>query len=232
MVNLIGNLFNKEPYKTYLSEDLDIGYTLYGPTLGLAGTITATEKVVFINTIIVIVRRLYDGASFFFNWFAFRPHHYSGNQKFEIDLKMPSKFIVAAHQAHTFNILFSDQNQYSIMNSDLKILKQRWEDVLEKFSIPFGSPESTRLFGEFLKREDITPHYDRLLKSCFWEEGNYALLLSINPQEAKNCTELHRLFALTGEDVRALRMNTPMIIADLCRQPDIRYHTVQSKLKI
>ncbi len=231
MANLFGNFFQKEQLKNHLSGTLEVGYTQFGPTLGLSGTLTTLENVVFINNISILVKRLADSATAQFNWFAFRPHRFSTSRDFGIDLKMPSKFLVAPATPYAYNILFSDQNQYAGMNPTIKMIKNRWEESLEHFVQNPGSFDMFKVFEEFLRKEEIARSYTQLLDFCYWVEGPYAINIIFVSKESRTLLEVQKTFSLNTNDVQGLRNNAGMIIADVCRQMDITYSIAQVPLK-
>ena len=231
MPNPLGKFFKKEHLRNHLLGSIEIGYTQYGPTIGLSGTLTTVEKVVFINNITILVKRLSDGATSQFNWFAFRPHRFSANRDLGVELKMPSKFLVSPATPYAYNILFSDQNQYSAMNPTIKMIKNRWEETLEKFCQSPGNFDIFKVFENFLKEERMANYYSQLVDFCYWEEGAHAISILFISKENQPLLEMQKSFTLSVKDVQDLRRNAGMIIADICKQMDITYSLVQAPLK-
>jgi len=217
------NFFQKPHLKNHLSETLEVGYTQFGPTLGIAGTLTAVDNVTFIHNILLVIQRLYDGSHYQFNWLAFRPHRFKLTFDWGIDFKAPSKFLLTPASPFTYNILFSDQNQYSRINPTLKLVKAEWETAQDKLALNAGPAQRTKLFEEFTRRQETLAAHGQLVHSCYWEEGSYALSAIFVDKDNKPILEAQRLFKLTHADVEQLKNNAGMIVADICGQPQITY---------
>ncbi len=217
---------NKPNLTNYISGVVEIGYSQYGPTLALAGNMTAVHKVIFIYNISLEVRRKGSSGKFNFNWFAFRPHKFNMGGFSGIDMKMASKFTVSPSESHSYNILFSDLDRYAEMSLFLKQLKKGWEKGLES-SIQAASPQSIQnLFEDFAKQNPVINATQQLHKMCYWQEGEYNVKIKINLHDLGETLDVEKYFSLTALDAENLRANAPTIVADLCKQPRIVYNYV------
>jgi len=233
MVNPFGKLFQKQAIRTHLSDTLEVGYNQFGPTLGVEGSIAALDKLVFVNNISILVTRLRDKATLPFSWLAMRPHRFKLGRDLGIDLKMPDKFLVTPAKPFAFNILFTDQNQYKVMNPSLKLIQQYWECFWSPTENPQekSSPNPQKRFEDFIKNSDIGGLHSKLQKLCYWDAGEYALNFFLIDRDAKPIQEIQKLFSLNAEDAKTLRENSATILADLCGQTDISYSFAQVPLR-
>jgi len=217
--------------KTYLSDRIEVGYTQFGPILGIAGTMTTQNKIVFVYHIKIDIEHLGDETHHPFDWFSFRPHEFRVGSFTGIGSKMASKFMVAPDRPFQYNIVFSDQRRYAEIKNNLKTIKMEWDYVLADAAKSSKETTYQELFQRFLQMPDIVEATAFLREMSYWREGNYSAKILITTQENKPPMEIDKSFALTNQDAQSLEENALPIIADLCRQPDILYNTSSPALK-
>ena len=231
MDNPFKKIFGQPALHSHLAEKVEIGYSQFGPTLKLAGTLSARDHVTFVNNISLSLLRHTDGAMFIFNWFAFLSSSATTNSETGQDFKMPAKFLISPATPFQYNILFVDQLHYTEMNPILKFLKQNWEIAVEKLPLTATPTDYLRLFESYLKMNFVQEGHSKLIKFCYWEAGEYELNIVFLTREDRPLLELKKSFVLEEADISALKKNSAMIMAELCHQPRISYFSAQAKLK-
>ena len=105
LVYIFRRIFRRARVELYTTELVEIGYSNFGPTIGLYGTITTLNKDSFVSNISLLVRRERDRAEHRFNWLAFRSNQITISPASQIAFELPSGFIITPTQPHRYNIL-------------------------------------------------------------------------------------------------------------------------------
>jgi hypothetical protein len=93
----------------YVTGFLEIGFSEFGPTLAIDGTLRAHHKDVFIKSIQVVVTKHKDNSQHTFDWLVFRPYRTSiGSQSESAFLEAASGFMVSPDSPKRVCIVFSD----------------------------------------------------------------------------------------------------------------------------
>jgi len=221
---------NKANLNNHISNHIEISFTKHGPTLGLSGVLTSFSHVVFVQNIALNLLRKKDNQQYLFDWFAFRPTQYNIKGYSDIDLKMPTKFMVASNQSYKYNILFIDQNMYAEMNPYLKEIKRNWQKTLEQANFDIVVDKYQEIFDGFSRKEDALRPLQRLQELSYWEEGEYTVTIIITTRD-KKYLEMKKTFLLNKENLDILEQNSIVILHDLCKQPGVTYQTISSELK-
>jgi len=208
----------KPKLKHYVSSVIEVGFTQYGPTLVISGTLTTTSKVMFIQEISVILERKRDGSRHLLNWFAFLPHSYNFQGLKGIDLKMAAKFMVTP-EPYKYHIVFSDQDRYAYIKPVLTTIKEEWGKILQDH--PHQNQEE--LFAAFLQEPVAITSLKELQKMSYWETGEYDVIINVATVKPKQDFQVKKSFRMTEDDIRGLKHNPVIIAADLCKQPLANY---------
>ena len=216
--------------KNYISEKLEIGFSQNGPTLAIAGTLTASGSTIFINNISLLLSHKQDNTQCQFIWFAFRPHRFALSGYKGIELKAPLKFMVTPNAPHPYNILFYDQIRYAEMIPTLKKIRKGWEDLVRKNERVFTDTDYRILFERFILTEETSNCQNELEQLCYWKAGEYLLKTIIVPQNSKQLIEVQKKIFISSDDSLNLKKNASAVIADICRQATIPYVFVHPPL--
>jgi len=216
------DFFHKKALANYISPSVQIGFCQYGPTLSLAGRLSTSQKVIFVDHIDLSVKGPSETVPKKFDWFALQNNYFTASHSH--DIKTPSKFVIAAHEPYPYNIVFVDNERYSFMKSVISNIVSAWQVVGE---INPGT-SSSELFKKF-NSVPIAKEIDRILKSlCYWRPGKYRLLIDVFSQKESFSEE--KSFTLDEHGVDLLKQNSWNIVATTCHQPQVKYHTVDTAL--
>jgi hypothetical protein len=94
----------------YPTASIEIGFSSYGPTVGLLGTLRAQGRDVFVRRMRDHVVRLRDRAEHHFNWRAFRPHVIPLVPTAPQTLEIASSFLVTAQAPRQYNVFFASES--------------------------------------------------------------------------------------------------------------------------
>ncbi len=223
-VNIWRNFINKPRLSNDIFPTVEIGYSHYGPTFAIAGTLDAINSIVLINNICVEITNKNKKTSYFMDWFAFRPtQHVMGNFS-EINLTMTSKFTITPNKAYNYNLLFIDNGRFSQMKALLQAIKGAWAEYLVTIAKEkrFIRPET--LFPDFIKLPVVLDAAERLKTITCWEQGCYLIKIRITTKNPKQIFSFEKYFTLTPSDEQTLANNALNIIANICQQPHNPYN--------
>lgn len=217
-------LFQQKPFTNYISDKIDVGFHIYGPTLNLDGVISTPKKVCLIDYINITVKTPSEDAQKKFDWFALQPHS-AMSQKLEIT-NSPSKFVLPPGKPYNYYIMFADNDRYAEMKAVLLNVISLWQGTINAAK-PDTPPKT--LFQEFCDNP-MTQELNALLRRiCYWEAGTYHIDIGIATKNKTFVTK--KFFELNEPDVEKLKNNATHIIAGTCEQSDVDYHVVKVDLK-
>lgn len=226
---MVNPFTRKAKLKNHIANTIEIGFSQYGPTLGISGVLIALSHIILVEKISINLMHKTEGTQHIFDWFAFRPHQFTEISYSQFDLRTPSKFTVISTQPYKYNIIFSDYHQYTAMNPTLKKIRTSWEKRVEK-STPVSLEDYKNLFGNFTAGNWFSDFIRELQEMSYWEEGEYFVTTIISTESPKTYLELKKSFSLGLDDVENLKQNSFAIIADLCHQPGLKYNVTTATL--
>lgn len=149
LVGIFKLIFRRGRVELYTAEVVEVGYSSFGPTLGLYGTLTTLHKDSFVNNISLLVRRERDRAEHRFNWLAFRSNQFTFSSNSQIAFELPSGFIITPTQPHRYNIIFSDSEQYVQMAPSMRQIEEMWSEQVRAVLSSSPTPNYAALFHTF-----------------------------------------------------------------------------------
>ena len=227
---LFNKIFPQRGLKSHLSNTIEVGFNQYGPTLALSGSLMALSKVIFVHNIALYIYNKKEKTEHHFNWFAFRPHKFAAGGYKQIELEMPSKFMITVDKPHDYNILFFDQERYAYINPYLKRIKDYWSTALSNNALSANPYNAPSLVKSFLADRWTKNAVEQISKMMYWKPGEYLVKILVSTQNFHQPFEVNRSFTLSGTDVGGFEQNIGMIVHEICKQPNIFYHYAYSPL--
>jgi hypothetical protein len=198
----------------YKTGSLEIGFSLFGPTIAFIGTLRALNHDAFVEEVTAKVIRVKDKAEHDFRWIAFRPASIDITGRAPIEMEFASSFLVTPNSPRRLNILFNDERQLQDMTPTIQKYIAEWHkcaygDTTSGANKVFdpSSDQKSECVNKF-KQETISAEtYGSLLSKFYWEPGNYSL--SIEAVVAKpNGPMIRRYdFQVTEGDSEGLKLN-------------------------
>ena len=223
--------FRKPKISIYESGNIEIGFSNFGQTIGLNGTLRVLKKSSFIKNMSLDVTRERDSAKHTFNWRVFRPLTFTINpQPSSTPIEIASSFLLTQEKPFKYNILFIDDGSYSRINSQLAELHREWLDFrnnkLQKLEEEY-EPNAVeqlinnplldeKIYQEFTKLPKILNIYTNLDRDFYWQQGNYTMSLSLECSKPDQKFTKEFKFTLSNENVDELRLNTIAILRIIC----------------
>ncbi len=194
---------------------IEIGFSLFGPTVCLLGTLRALRRDVFVKRMRVRIIRRVDKAEHTFTWRAFRPLVMTLTPGAPQSLAVAGSFLVPMAAPRQYNVFFASPAFANYGSSDIQPLRDSWTDF-SKENITENPAVSTELFNRFMQCETASRFRVEVLNEFFWHASEYDLELTIETDNVKHPATKHWKFALTREDEERLRMNIDTVIRELC----------------
>lgn len=220
--------FRKAKISIYESGNIEIGFSDFGPTIGLFGTLTVDTKDTFIKNINLKLTKQKDNASHSFTWKAFRANTISVLSDQPTSLELASSFLLRKDNPHKYHIVFVEESYLSDMNPKVAQIPKKWFDYkkekyesLKEEEKAIISKENVNmveqlLYDEFIKSGRTTPEYTELDRSFYWEACDYKLEFIIETPKIKTRYSKIFYFSLNQEEITQLRLNVVGIIRALC----------------
>jgi len=222
-----------ERVEIYETGTLEVGYSAFGTTLALHGTLRALNAGSFVRTINLSITRTKDSARHAFEWGAFRAQKVKLGLGEETLIELPAGFFLECNQPRPCNIVFFDFDTKAEAEVVLRELQKAWFQVVAEAStarIDASSAEIVAsqqaqqrgvdaLYTEFARTPEHVKAYAELTKLCYWDEGRYELEISVHTSRPDKTFTKRWGFVLTAEDAERLRLNVFPMLREACGLP-------------
>lgn len=223
----ISNLFRlwRNKIVIYPIGEFEIGFSAFGPTIGISGTFLSTSGDQLIKSVSLKIKRVSDSLSHDFEWAVFRPIKLMIDPQKHIDqMEMASPIIIKKGQTLKFNIQFHDIETRIKCKSILNSHKERWSKYLKENNTLQPQPSTdaiSAIYQVFSEKEECgaAEVYSQLDRVCYWEPGEYSLAIIIKTESPDKDFVSNYNFSLTEKDTKNLRSNVIGSMIDICAIP-------------
>jgi len=230
VISIWRKFHNKPLVDVFESGRIEIGYSTFGPTIGLGGTLRGIQSDAFIHNMEIDLIRLSDSLQHKFSWGIFRSSTFSTDFQTGQSIELCSSFLLSKDYPSLFNIQFWDlKTQEEIKNITYE-LSETWtkaylegggRQILEKIH-PNANEVlrklSSGLFSEFSTSKVYSDAYTNLDRIFYWLEGEYSIKLTIHTSRPDMQFVKTWKFILDKKDSDAIRLNTILLLANSCSQ--------------
>ena len=217
----------KPKLEIYESGSIEVGFSNFGHSLGLIGTLHVVNKDVFIQKISLSLKKNKDNSKHVFSWKAFRSNIISLRSDAPLSLEIASSFLLTRHNPYKYNIFFIDESYISDINPKIAQIPSKWFDYKikkykeleqhEDFTSNLNNPMVEQIiYDEFAKTNATLDEYTALDRSFYWEDCDYELEMIVQTTNPKKTYSKLFRFSLNEDQVKQLRLNTVGIIQALC----------------
>ena len=222
-----------EIYETGLPE---IGYSFWGATIALYGTLRSRDRELFVKSVELHIRRLEDGVKgnpSILHWIAFRPlTTVVGRTTLEMEVTQPASFMVNPTQPHQYNIFFSDLIIQNKLRQCVEKLQEKWlehisqagklDKVKGKTLDPVQQQRLIALYldqsyPDFTKTNQYTAALTEIRDLMVWKSGTYELTFIGQTAKPDRTYKRSWLMVLTQEQEAGLRSNAEKILEAACK---------------
>lgn len=218
----------KPKMSVYPTASIEIGFSNFGPTVALLGTLRADKGDIFVNTMRVRVVRLRDKAEHIFTWRAFRPNEIAVGPNQGIQLHIARGFLVTPKAPKQYHVFFASDSFSNEYQSQVQPLRDSWiafveqaikqvdENLVNQISKVLEHPgASAELFSKFIDSGTATPLHKQLSNDFFWRAGDYKIMFTTE-NEGKHSITKEWSFTISQKDEADLRLNAITIIREIC----------------
>ena len=231
-ISLYKRLRHKGAIDTYQTGFIEVGFSNYGHTLGLLGTLRGSYQDVFVTRIHLIVTREKDQATQRFGWRAFRGNTSTLGKEEEVSVEAAGSFLVTHTAPHKYNIFFVSEGFAAEHGAAANAVTEEWNKFIHErlkeiepnwngqVSAVLADPAlSSSLFDGFLKTRAPTDLFTRLNNAFFWHPGSYRIRYVVECAKPDRHFSKTWGFTLTEQDSEQLRLNAIGVLRVLCGIP-------------
>ncbi len=221
--------------ENYASGLIEVGYSSFGPTLGVQGTLRALNKDVFVKRIQLRVRKLKNNEEHLFDWVAFRPPKIVLGPSQPQELELPLSFIVTVGQPHRYLIVFNDPQTQGEMRPWLERCREQWNTQVAGAAPgehPSPAPrvlDVPALAQQYRASQLYINAGDTLARLCYWDPGEYELALIVQSDGKPYSQKLR--FNLAQQDFETIRLNV-IVMLNSFAGAEGAYHFAYAQLKV
>lgn len=198
---------------------IEIGFSEYGPTVGLHGTLTALGDDQLITSMSVRIIRTADEGTHEFLWGAFRSSNLSQPAS---QLEIPSAFTVRPSIEKKINIQFHDTKTRDLISGKVLNLRKIYEEYLEKNRIDIERAGDSAYHSFVSKNATmISDTANEILNFFYWNEGVFILELRVFSNSLKNPNIFKYTFSLSKNNYRDLATNITILVKQACFVKDV-----------
>jgi hypothetical protein len=128
IIAIFRKVFLKGTIQIHETSQIEIGYSTFGETIGLHGTLVAYSKDQFVSNIELKVIKQRDNSCHYFDWGVFRSAKFNVGSGKDISFELPSGFLIATSQPHKYNIQFFDTQIQNEVRPHLIKLKEEFNN--------------------------------------------------------------------------------------------------------
>ena len=205
--------------------NIEIGFSSFGSTVALPGTLRAVKKEVFVSDMVVTITRMQDQAKHTFTWRAFRSNTFSAASMAPEAIELATSFNLLPTSPRPINVFYASADFASRYAQQAETLRTAWQQfVAEKIS-ELGEQAASlvqttefadTLFAEFGRQQVFLNLYSQINNGFYWQAGRYQLDLTINCAPPTSPARYTWFLELTGDDEQKLRLNSIAMMKELC----------------
>ncbi len=212
-------------------EHLEIGYSDNGPLIGLRFTLRCVNQDLFVKSIDLELVRKKDSLKHKFEWSAFLETKMTLGAESQTTYEFAHSFLVTPSLPLQLHIQFRDIQVQSEMRQLTNKVSEAWskerskigdklqragllsDELLQQatYQTPSVSQELQQAINEeyenFGKTDVYADSYKRLERMCYWEAGEYSLMIKVLTSQPDRSFEEKRHFTLTDQEVETIRGN-------------------------
>lgn len=160
---------------------LEVGFSTFGPTLGLQGTMQALNGDEFISVSKVTVERVADNLRHEFQWAVFRPQSQSFSGTAQQTFEIASGLLLGVAAPRRFNIQFHDSGTADNFRQPLIDLHQLWMDYVQAQAIVLANVPAGEMRGTYNSERVDQPRASGLttLLPCQTQRASYFVLTAL-----------------------------------------------------
>lgn len=215
----------------HLAGRLEVGFSTFGATIGLQGTLQAVGVDGFVSYSRLTVERVADNLRHEFQWAVFRGVQLSPSLDTS---EIASGFLLSVAAPRRFSIQFHDSGTADSLRQALTDLQRLWMDYLQsqKITLSGSTPAQVQhYFDQFhqMHLPNITPLYQVVDRQFYWVAGEYRMRVELHTARPSKIYYFDYRFSLTEADSNLLRLNCVGCLRATCGVPNFTFNFVYPK---
>ena len=216
----------------YETANIEIGFSTFGPTVSLLGTLRALNKDIFVRRMKVRVIRTSDKAQHTFTWRAFRPSAVMLGAGSAQSLEIAGSFLVTIAAPRQYNVFFASAAFAAQYEHHVQPLRDAWqlfveeqirrvdEQLVGQIARALENPAlSAAMFDQFIRAGNATNLHAAISNGFFWHSGDYQLEFIIETDGRPDTVTRRWRLSLSADEEQRLRLNVITLIRELCYLP-------------
>jgi hypothetical protein len=211
--------FRRGSISIFETGTIEGGYSSYGPTIGVQGTLHGREREMFVRVISLEV----------FEWTLFKSVRFVTTRPTEVAFQLPAGFLLLPSQPFRYNLLFNDTSfQQQHVQPVIDTLRTAWIVAVQRSlgGAPLNPQQaqaqiqhaSQAAYPAFSGQPHHVNAFTQLSQQFYWNPGWYKLSIRIaTAHPERTFTEGWR-FELTQAQSNSLRLNAIKVVQEVCGQ--------------
>jgi hypothetical protein len=203
-----------------VGKKLEVGYGGVGATVAVELIVRAKARDFFVTQAAIEVVRSRDGAKYHLDWAALRPTGILLGSGQSGTYETPAGFLLEPRNPRRLHIVFNDFKLLDEVNSILEPLRQTWwtqTRPLRQEGPSSSKKEDTAqalaaAYVDFRNSSVSTTAWTEIHKLCYWQSGEYTVVIRISTGEPERDYLLRGSFELTKSESDALYANAVIIL--------------------
>ncbi|MGE5539783.1 MAG: hypothetical protein ACM30I_14285 [Gemmatimonas sp.] len=206
---------------------IEIGFSGFGPTIGIEGTLRAVRNDQFITSMNLTVIRSADHLQHSFEWAIFRrPVLFQAQPN---DMQIAAGFFLPTNEARRFSIQFHDRSTADRYRDPVMALRNQWMNFVQANNLVLPgqpSPVIRGHYGTFATQhsQHTTPAFAAVNNEFYWQPGRYDMRIDVSTSRPSKRFSFSYTFELTAADSQLLRLNAIAIMMTACDVPDVIFN--------
>lgn len=218
IISFYKNVLKRPRLSNIRAGKVELGYSEYGPTMGIAGTLLVDRKSLVIANATVKITRKRDGMTHLFTWNAFRNPELLLIASKDPKIEMAYAFLLREGTPHRYNIFFSDVSTQASMATHAQAHRDEWHDYRYKNEEVTKERIRSEGMSEDGAIELLAQEFDKISKTkmalwditnrnCYWEPGEYSAILEIKSDKDKSVWSEQFRFIIAESHFKSLQLN-------------------------
>jgi hypothetical protein len=234
LLGLWRKFFRRGTVEIHEAGKLEIGFSGYGHTLGLAGILRSLHKDMFVQWIKLQLVKKIDGSVREFEWKAFRipklTFGTTGGQSVEVSFDLPLSLMITPLQPHRFKVLFADEASLQPALPAAQKMQQEWVSRIQRLGMPkldvhvLSQPQLLKkLRTAFSHPAAVSETYEHLMDLLhtlnYWQSGKYQLTMILQTARPAKTIRKTWSFTLPEAELEKLHNDVDSILEEVCGMP-------------
>ncbi len=209
--------------------NIEIGFSNFGPTVGMQGTLRAVNGDEFVSFARIIIERVADHLRHEFDWAIFRPQAFSTATIPQQTFEIAAGFYLNMSAPRRFNIQFHDSATADKFRQSISEVRGLWMEHLRKRGIVLANTSPNDIREEYNTFHDdylksIAPLHQSIEREFYWNEGPYWMTVELKTTRPEKKFTFEYKFSVAAADSELLRLNAIACLVAGCDVPDVVFN--------